>query len=221
MLNDMLIRVLLVDDHPVVRAGIRSLLEKAPDITIIGEANTGKEALRLIEELMPDIVVLDIKLPDLSGVEVARCLQARAVPVRILALSAYDDEEYIFSLLACGAAGYLTKDEASQTIVEAVRGLAHGQEGWLSRRATAKLLRRQLCKPAAAEQPLQLSAREHEVLRLVARGYDNQAIAERLHICEGTVKNHVTNIYSKLGVRTRAEAVARAWETGLVKDEPG
>src|SRR5947207_4195665 len=137
------IRVVLVDDHPVVRAGIRHLLEQAPDLTVAGEASDGVEALHLAAELAPDVLLLDMELPGLSGVEVARRLQAAGSPVRVLALSAHDDPQYIFGLLTSGAAGYLTKDEAPQTIVEAVRGVARGEKGWLSRRVTAKVMQRE------------------------------------------------------------------------------
>ena len=128
------IRVALADDHQVVRIGVRSILEKAPDIVVVGEANNGMGALRLVAELAPDILLLDIEMPGMTGVEVARYLQANGSPVRVLALSAYDDAQYIAALLASGAAGYLTKDEAMEMIVDAVRGVARGEQGWLSAR---------------------------------------------------------------------------------------
>jgi DNA-binding NarL/FixJ family response regulator len=128
------IRVALADDHQVVRIGVRSILEKAPDIVVVGEANNGMGALRLVSELAPDILLLDIEMPGMTGVEVARYLQASGSPVRVLALSAYDDAQYIAALLASGAAGYLTKDEAMDMIVDAVRGVARGEQGWLSAR---------------------------------------------------------------------------------------
>jgi DNA-binding NarL/FixJ family response regulator len=128
------IRVALADDHQVVRIGVRSMLEKALDIVVVGEASDGAEALRLVAELAPDILLLDVEMPGMSGVEVARRLQASGSPVRVLALSAYDDAQYIAGLLASGAAGYLTKDEAIELIVDAVRGVARGERGWLSTR---------------------------------------------------------------------------------------
>lgn len=209
------IRVVLADDHPVVRRGIRSLLEQAPDVAVVGEASDGAEALRLVETLAPDVLLLDMEMPGLSGVDVARRLHAAEAPVRVLALSAYDDEQYIFGLLDSGAAGYLTKDEAPTTIVEAVRGVAHGEEGWISRRAAAKIVHRR--RHALEAATASLSDREREVLRLVARGLSNSEIADTLFIAEGTVKNHVTHIYAKLDLRTRAEAVAWAWQHGLVE----
>jgi DNA-binding NarL/FixJ family response regulator len=215
------IRVLLADDHPVVRSGIRALLEKAPDITVVGEASDGTEALRLVDQLKPDVLLLDMELPVLTGVEVAQRLQVARDPVRILALSAHDDEQYIFGLLSNGAVGYMTKDEALTTITDAVRGVARGEAGWLSRRITAKVLQRKVAgAESQADHSAALSARERQVLRLVAQGNPNEQIASTLCISDGTVKNHVTNIYSKLGVRTRAEAVAWAWKQGIMDDTP-
>ena len=211
------IRIVLADDHPVVRQGIRSMLEKASDLVVVGEAGGGEEALRLVEHLSPDVLLLDMEMPDISGLEVARRLLADGSPVHVLALSAHDDEQYIFGLLDHGAAGYLTKDEAPSTIVEAVRGVARGEKGWISRRVANKLVRRKRMALEAATSAL--SDREREVLRLMGRGYNNTRIAETLFISEGTVKNHVTHIYDKLNLRTRAEAVAWAWQHGMMEGE--
>ena len=211
------IRIVLADDHPVVRQGIRSMLEKASDLVVVGEAGGGEEALRLVDHLAPDVLLLDMEMPDISGLEVARRLLADGSPVHVLALSAHDDEQYIFGLLDHGAAGYLTKDEAPSTIVEAVRGVARGEKGWISRRVANKLVRRKRMALEAATSAL--SDREREVLRLMGRGYNNTRIAETLFISEGTVKNHVTHIYDKLNLRTRAEAVAWAWQHGMMERE--
>lgn len=131
------IRVLLVDDHPIIRSGIRMLLERAPDIVVVGETDRGDSVLSLVERLKPDVVLLDMEIHGKSGVQVASDLQEAGAPVRILVLSAYDDDQYISSVLAKGAAGYLTKDQAPEAIIEAVRGVARGEEGWFSRRAAA------------------------------------------------------------------------------------
>ncbi len=212
------IRVVLADDHPVVRSGIRNLLERAPDIVVLDEASDGEHALRLVSEHAPDVLLLDMEMPGVSGLEVARQLQASASTVRVLGLSAYDDEEYVFGLLASGAVGYLTKEEALDTICDAVRGVARGEEGWLSRRATLKLMQRKQADNRVSPAPGgSLSPRERQVLQLVADGLTNDQIAEHLGISDGTVKNHVTNIYTKLGVGARAEAVAWAWRNGLAK----
>ena len=131
-------RVLLADDHPGVRAGIRTLLEKASDIEVVGEAGDGFEALKLAEDLAPDVLLLDIEMPQMSGVEVARKLRARGSPIRILVLSAYQDRQYIQAALSSGAMGYLTKDEAPEKIVKAVRNAAQGQEAWVNRKGAAQ-----------------------------------------------------------------------------------
>jgi DNA-binding NarL/FixJ family response regulator len=208
------IRVLLADDHPVVRSGIRTLLEATGRIEIAGEAETGAQALDLVERIQPDILLLDMEMPGMSGLEVARRLAASGSGVRLLALSAHDDEAYIMGLLAAGAAGYLTKDEAPRTIVDAVVGIARGEDGWMSRRVMARVTRRHVVQ---ATSPVStLSLRERQVLRLMANGHSNDEIATHLAISDGTVRNHVTNLYTKLDVRTRAEAVAWAWQHGLM-----
>lgn len=214
-------RVLLADDHPVVRNGIRQLLEEAPDLAVIGEAADGATALQLVEGLAPDVLLLDMELPIVSGVEVARRLAVAGAPVRILGLSAYDDPAYIFGLLNSGASGYLTKDEALTMVAEAVRGVAGGETGWLSRRVAARVMQRhqeQRARPDLPTESPALSEREDQVLRLAARGAANEQIAATLCLSTGTVKNHVTSIYSKLGVRSRAAAIAWAWQRGLVTD---
>lgn len=206
------IRVILTDDHPVVRSGIRNMLEEASDIRVVGEADNGEEALRLVDELKPDVLLLDMEMPGLTGVEVAQRLQEREAPVKVLALSAYDDEHYIRSLLSNGAAGYLTKEEAMDTIVEAVRGISEGQEGWLSRRAAASM-----AAWTRKDEPTRedLTDREIEVLQLVAKGWTSSRVANELSISERTVRFHLSNVYGKLGVNSRAEAIAWAIKEGL------
>lgn len=130
----MMIRVLVADDHPMLRRGMRALLEKAGDIEVVGEAADGREALELVEELPADVLLLDVEMPEMDGMQVAREINKNEIPVRILALSAYDDNQYVLGMLACGAAGYLTKDEAPGLVVTAIRRVAAGEEGWLSRR---------------------------------------------------------------------------------------
>jgi DNA-binding NarL/FixJ family response regulator len=200
------IRVILIDDHPIVRSGIRMLLEQAPDIIVVGEVERGDNAVQQVEALNPDVVLLDMEMPGKSGVEIARELQATGLPVRILALSAYDDDQYISSLLANGASGYLTKEEALDTIVEAVRGVARGEEGWFSRRAAAQIaaMARKEHTNAAAH----LTEREEEVLDMLAQGWTNTRIAHGLSVSERTVRFHLSNVYDKLGVSSRAEAIA-------------
>ncbi len=202
------IRVVLADDHPLFRRGVRGLLDAAPGIDVVGEAATGADALALVRRLLPDVLLLDLEMPGMTGVEVARALHAAGDAAAVLVLSAYDDETYVRELLDRGAAGYLTKEEAPERIVEAVRGVAAGQRGWFTAGVTA---------PAPLTPgPASLSPREREVLALIAEGLDNPTVARRLFLSESTVKNHVTNIYDKIEVRTRAEAVAWAWRHGLV-----
>jgi DNA-binding NarL/FixJ family response regulator len=132
-------RVVVADDHAVVREGIRAILRRAPDIEIVGEASNGVQALRLVVEKAPDVLLLDLEMPGMNGVDVARQLSAARSPVRILALSAYDDEQYIYGLLASGAAGYLLKEDAPAILVDAVRGVSSGQRGWVSRHVAARM----------------------------------------------------------------------------------
>lgn len=208
------IRVLLADDHTLVREGIRERLSRADDIEVVGEAADGHAALALALRLQPHVLVLDMEMPGLTGVEVARRVAQKALPVRVLALSAYDEEAYIAELLESGAAGYLTKEEPLRIIEEAIRGVAAGQDGWLSRRVAAKVMRlRQAPPEPAAAHPL--SSREKEVLVEVAKGCTNQQVAQKLYVSENTVRNHLANIYSKLEVRNRAEAVAWALQEGV------
>lgn len=198
------VRVILADDHPVWREGIRSILEANPGITVIAEAGGGLEALRLARSLEADVLVLDMEMPDLSGVEVARAVQAEELPVRVLALSAYSDPIYVQSLLQLGAAGYVTKDKPPSLIAEAVLGVAAGEGRWFVQTASMK-------KSAADS----LTERERAVLLLLAEGRSNGDIASALFVSESTVRNHLTSVYAKLGLGTSREAVAWAWKTGL------
>ncbi len=206
------IRVVLADDHPVVRAGIRNLLEKVVDIEVVGEASTGQEALRLVNDVTPDVLLLDMELPDIKGTEVAQKLQSSKSPVKILALSAYDDGVYIRELLELGAAGYLIKEEAPETIVEAVRGVAYGEQGWVSRRIAAQMVS---WVRGDEREGLKLTAREMEVLKHVVGGKTNQNIAAALGISEKTIEKYMEAIFAKLGVASRVEAAVYAVREGL------
>ena len=205
------VRVLRIDDHPIVRSGIRTLLEQSGDIDVVGEAERGDDAVGLIKRLKPDVLLLDMEMPGKSGVEVAHDVEAAGLPVRVLALSAHDDEEYIMNLLANGAAGYLTKEEALDTIIDAIHGVANGEEGWLSRRAAARMATMTRKKQRDL---IDLTDREEEVLKLVAEGWTNNRIATELTLSERTVRFHLTNIYDKLGVASRAEAISWAIKRG-------
>lgn len=205
--------VLLVDDHPVVRAGIRQLLEKAPDIDVVGEASNGDEALRLVKDLSPEVLLLDMEMPGLNGNEVAQKLQASGSPVRILALSAHDDKQYIQELLANGASGYLVKEEVPEAIVEAVRGVARGEQGWVSRRVAAQM---SSWMREDNEERMGLTGREVQVLRAVVAGKTNQEIGLELGISEKTVEKHLEGVFTKLGVASRVEAAVHAVREGWV-----
>lgn len=214
------IRVLLADDHHIVRSGIRGQLERHPDIEVVGEAADGYEALALAQQLIPDVMVLDINMPELQGTDVMRKFSEISEtphprptpwPPHVLILSAYCEPEYVYSLFAAGAKGYLLKDEPPERIVTGIRQVVRGEPA-LSLPVQKVLLTRK----TQAEHDL--SPRELEVIRLMARGNTNEEIAEALVIAVGTVKNHVTNIYRKLpNVRTRSEAVAWAWENRIVE----
>ena len=207
------IRILMADDHPIFRAGMQALLEEQPDLEVIGAVANGLEALEQTTELKPDILLLDIEMPGLSGASVAQEVSRRNLPTKILVLSAFDDEAYISDLLTKGIAGYLTKEEAGEAVVEAVRQVAQGQDGWLSRTVRSKLMA--LHRPQTSD--LLLSRREGDVLRLLSEGLSNKEIASSLNISSSTVKNHMSNIYSKLGVRTRMEALLEVQKRGLDK----
>ncbi len=204
------IRVLLADDHPTVRVGLRVLLERAPDIEVVAEAEDGQEALALVEELAPDVAVVDCELPDVEGPQVAAEVERLRPQVRVLALSAHDDERYVRGMLEAGAVGYLLKEEAPGAIVAAVRaaardgryfspGVAGKVEAWVH-----------------GEPPGGLTERELEVLRLLAEGLTNHEIAQTLDIVERTVSFHVSNILEKLDVLSRVEAAMWAKDQGII-----
>ena len=207
------IRVLLVDDHPVVRSGIRSLIEMATDIEIVGEASTGAEALQLVEQTNPEVLLLDLELPDIQGTQVAQQIGQLHPKVKILVLSAHDDPIYIRELLELGAAGYLMKEEAPEVIVDAVRGIAQGQQGWVSRRVAAQIAS---WVQVGRSGEIKLTLREQEVLRLIVEGKTNQAIAVNLDISEKTVEKYISAIFTKLNVASRVEAAVYAVREGLI-----
>ena len=207
------IRIMLADDHPVARAGIRRFLNKATDIEVIAEAAEGNQVLELAKELVPDVLLLDIELPGLKGLEIAKELQAIDSPVKILVLSTYDDKQFIFGLLGNGAAGYLTKEEVPETIVEAVRGVARGEKGWVSRRVAAIMSAWTQTDEITSKN---LTPRELDVLRWVVKGKTNQEIGMELGISQKTVEKHLEEIYSKLGVKSRVAAAVHAIREGLL-----
>ncbi len=211
------IKVLLADDHPIVRSGIRNELALHADIELVGEAMNGDEALRLCKLLKPDVLLLDINMPGLKAVKVVCSLRQEPKPPRVLVLTAYGGLENALEMLRAGARGYLLKDEDPSTITEGIRAVAQGRT-WLSAAIAANIISQVVTEGRTVTEDV-LSPRELEVLRLLACGYSNTQITETLTIAEGTVKNHITNLLSKLGVHSRTEAAAWAWQRGLVQEK--
>ena len=207
-----IIKVVLADDHPALRMGIKGMLEKA-DIEVIGEAADGDEALRLAERSGPDVLVLDAVMPGLRAPQVIHRLRETCPDLRILVLTAYDENELVFGLLEAGAVGYVLKDEALETIEAAVRAVARG-ESWLSPKVAAKVMKKALGQEEAEEEAIPLTERELEVLQLMAKGWSNKRIAKELGIGERTVAFHVENLLAKLGADNRTEAVVEAIRRG-------
>jgi DNA-binding NarL/FixJ family response regulator len=209
----MAIRVVLADDHSVVRKGVREFLEEEPDIDVIGEASDGLQAVALATELQPDVIVMDIKMPQLSGVDATKRIRSVAPKVRVLALTAYDDDPYIFGLLEAGASGYVLKTAESSELIRAIRAVASGQSA-LDPAIAPRIIAR-IAQPAPTNETL--TERELEVLRLAARGLTNKQIGYDLDISDRTVQNHLANIYAKLGAASRTEAVTEALQRGMLR----
>jgi DNA-binding NarL/FixJ family response regulator len=212
MMGSTTIRVVLADDHSVVRRGIRDFLVEAGDIEVLAEAENGRQAFNLALEYQPDVVVLDIQMPESSGLDVARRLRAEGLPFGILILTAFNDLPYVKAALESGANGYVLKSSEADEIVEAVRAVYEGKQAFSSVLGTLPPTTR-----SQAVSPVELTEREHDVLRLAARGLTNKAIGFELSISDRTVQGHLANIYEKLGVSGRTEAVMRAVELGWIK----
>jgi DNA-binding NarL/FixJ family response regulator len=215
------IHVLIADDQQLVREGLHLLLEMAPGICVVGEAADGAEAVERARRLQPDVVLMDVQMPRLDGVAATRQIQEACPKVKVIILTTFDDDEYVFEGLRAGAAGYLLKDVPSEQLAEAIRAAARGEvfiHPSVTRKVVAELTRLTERERVRREQPLAepLSPRELEVLALLAEGLSNQEIAGRLYIAPGTVKNHVSNILSKLNARDRTQAVLQAQELGLL-----
>jgi DNA-binding NarL/FixJ family response regulator len=215
------IGVLLADDQELVRSGFRLILELADGIEVVGEAADGREAVRLAKELQPDVVLMDVRMPELDGIEATRRLRQAGVEARVLVLTTFDLDEYVYGAIRAGASGFLLKDAPREQLVTAVRTVARG-EALLAPAITQRLIERFVSRPPASEAApalADLSARELEVLRLLARGLSNAEIAAELIVGEATVKTHVARILRKLDVRDRVQAVVFAYESGLI--QPG
>ena len=208
------IRVLLADDHRIVRQGIRQLLESAKDIEVIAEAGDGEEAQSLIQQLKPDVAVLDIQMPKASGIEVTRWLRTHLPEVGVLILTAYDDDPYVMAVLQAGANGYVLKTATMEDLIQAVRDVYEGKsalDASITKKLMANLFKRSDSKPVEP-----LTDRELDVLRLAARGYTNKAIGIQLNISDRTVQGHLAHIFAKMQATSRTEAVMRAVSLGWI-----
>jgi DNA-binding NarL/FixJ family response regulator len=214
--------VLIVDDQDLVRTGLEMIVGAAPDLEVVGQASDGGAAVRQAQRLSPDVVLMDVRMPEMDGIEATRRIVATCPEPgpRVLMLTTFDLDDYVFEAFAAGASGFLVKDAARQTIVDGIRAVALG-EGLASPSVTRRLIERVVAAPAhhAAARPAgldQLTPREHEVFAEIARGHSNPEIAARLFLSEKTVKTHVGRILMKLGVRDRVQAVVLAYEAGVV-----
>jgi DNA-binding NarL/FixJ family response regulator len=216
----MSIRVLVVDDQALVRAGFVKLLEPEPDLRVVGEAGDGSEAVEAAARMRPDVILMDIRMPRLDGIEATRRIRAGSQAARVLVLTTYDLDEYVFDALKAGASGFLLKDAPADQLVAGIRVIAAG-DALLAPQVTKRLIEEFASRPTpppdGPAELAELTAREREILTLIARGLTNGEIAAELVLGESTVKTHVGNVLSKLGLRDRVQAVVLAYETGLVR----
>jgi len=217
-----LIRVLIADDQPLIRSGLRSILEREDDIDVVGEAVDGAQAVALATTAAPDVVLMDIRMPVIDGISATRqILQRTDVRPRVVILTTFDLDEYIHAGLCAGASGFILKDSDPATVVAAVRAV-HDGDAILSPAVTVRLIASYVQTPnPSAALPETLTERETQVLRAMARGLSNAEIGNRLYLSEATVKTHVTAVLAKLGVRDRLQAVVAAYESGAVRPQPG
>ena len=208
--------VLIADDHPLVREALHRALDVEEDMNVVAEASDGEEAVKLASELKPNVVVMDIVMPKVNGIEATRKIKEIAPDIAILILTAYDDDEYVLGLLDAGAAGYLLKSARGRDLAGAIRAIKSG-ESVLHPKIIAKLLKRAIVAPVEEHKASGLlSERESEILRLVALGMGNKEIAEKLFLSQRTIKAHLTNIFNKLNVASRSEAIVKGLQWGLV-----
>jgi DNA-binding NarL/FixJ family response regulator len=213
------IRVLVADDQEVVRSGLAALIDTQTDMTVVGTAADGKEAIETSTRVSPDVVLMDVRMPEMDGIEATRRIRIDPDGPKVLVLTTFDLDEYVYDALAAGASGFLLKDAKAEKLFEAVRVVAGG-EALLAPKITRRLITEfARLRPGLSARPDvldRLTDRETEVLRLVAEGLSNSEIAERLYVSDETIKTHVSRILTKLGLRDRTQAVVMAYETGLV-----
>jgi DNA-binding NarL/FixJ family response regulator len=212
------IRVILADDQPLIRAGLRRMIDQAPGIDVVGEAGTGAEAVQLARDTGPDVVLMDIRMPGMDGIEATRLITIGETQARVLVLTTFDDDDYVYGALRAGASGFLVKDMALEDILAAVRIVAAG-DAMIAPGVTRRLIGQFTSEPRPGRRPQALTGitdREREVLRLVGLGMSNAEIAATLYISAGTAKTHVARLLAKLGARDRVQLVITAYETGLV-----
>ena len=217
-----MIRVLLVDDQALVRSGFRLILETRDDLEVVGEAEDGREAVDLARRLKPDVILMDVRMPNVDGVEATRRLAAAGSPARVLILTTFDLDEYVYEAIRAGASGFLLKDVQPAQLVEAVRVVAAG-EALLAPTVTRRLLDRFADSLPSTKPPpelARLTERELEILTLLAEGLSNAELAERLFLSETTVKSHVSSVLRKLELRDRVQAVVLAYKAGLARPHP-
>jgi len=214
----MTVRVILADDQPLVRAGLRMLIEQTPDIDVAGEAGTGADAVHLVRDADPDVVVMDIRMPGMDGIEATQMITSGDTRARVLMLTTFDDDDCVYGALRAGASGFLVKDMALEDILTAIRVVAAG-DAIIAPGVTRRLIAQFAGQPRPGREPRELSGitdREREVLKLVGLGMSNAEIATALYITAGTAKTHVARLLTKLDARDRVQLVITAYETGLV-----
>jgi DNA-binding NarL/FixJ family response regulator len=214
----MAIRVILADDQPLIRAGLRRLIDQTPDIEVAGEAGTGAEAVQLARETNADVVLMDIRMPGMDGIEATQLITAGDTDARVLVLTTFDDDDYVYGALRAGASGFLVKDMALEDIMAAIRVVAAG-DAMIAPGVTRRLIRQFTSEPRPDRKPRELpgiTEREREVLGLVGLGMSNAEIAAALYITVGTTKTHVARLLTKLGARDRVQLVITAYQAGLI-----
>lgn len=215
------IRIILADDHNVLRQGMAQALETQPDMTVIAQASNGLEAVRLAQQHQPDVIILDVNMPQMDGVEATRQITASAPDIGILILTMYRQDDYIFEAIKAGASGYLLKEIELDELLAGIRAVARG-EGIIDPAVTDRLLATFRKKPASKSGAAsELAERELDILRLLAKGLTNQEIADRLNLAEKTVRNRLTQIFRKLHLENRSQAIVYALQEGLVDEESG